>query len=1114
MAINLGNILNIGGKTVGSGIISGLDTATLIEGLADAKRIPATLLEDKLEINSTKVTKFGELRTILETFRTSSDFLRSPPGINNASSNIFRFRTVSLLSNTTVDAKTYLSATAAAGAALGNFNVQIGNLAQGKSIRSDSFTSLTSSAVEAALGGTAGLFSAGTFKITGDINTAVGDKLATADYTANAIAGPSVLTTAGVHNIVAPSTGGDQNLQLTGTGNPAFTATYNAGAPDTVDFSVTINGSVYTATGIDADQGSGNQIAAGIITFTNAATGTTFDINLATAQNAANQTEVDTLAASITTDLAAQTIYQVRELGNFTTQSSGIFTGFTRTDALFTSNDFNSDGTHGALEAFSATAATTPGGADGTISVVIDGETYQATGLGNSAIATTATTDTILTADYSVIGTETASGNLTGGIQNIVAPTTGGNINFMGALSGFSGVYNSGDNTVDLSVTINGSTYTAAGLDATQGDGGQLAAGLITFTDSTGTTFDIELSAATDAENQTEIDTLVGQIDAHLATQSVYQSRELGNFDVNDVSGTIAGLASTNVKLTSDGFDITDFTHGVFSNFTVTNNATDDNDISVTINGELYQVLGVANDPGNVTLVNQVDNNKTLQLNFGDAAVTLDIETDFATIEDDLDTAFNVDRHSADITLVNQVDNNKTLQLDIATAGIVLDFTDSANATAVQNALDDLFDVREASVTLNEGDTLNDVAIAINSQKGITGVSANIVQISDTDFRITIQSDKEGTKNTFSIVDSTNVTTDVTFSTLQSAEDSLISIDGTTVKRSTNSINDVITGITFNLTQETPDFGGGSPTIVTVNTKVDTETAYSGIVNFINEFNNFRVFASSQTQRVEGTGAFVEGAVLGSDTLLTTLIRQVNSEVNRTVPGVDNPILNSLASIGITLVDFAGDAENPEVKNILTFDPAVLDDALASNYDDVRQVFEFTFNSSSSKLDIFKRSNSSSLADFKLDIDTSRSNTAGNEIIKVTDLNDVFLFAGTLSNGKITFASGTGLEGTELLYTGDGTDVITVNTSQGAGDRFFNLLNDVVVDGGTLDETVEGLAEEETRLETEIIRIDDQVDRFREALINQFSALEGAIARINTLLDFLDIRSQSIFNSQ
>ena len=66
----------------------------------------------------------------------------------------------------------------------------------------------------------------------------------------------------------------------------------------------------------------------------------------------------------------------------------------------------------------------------------------------------------------------------------------------------------------------------------------------------------------------------------------------------------------------------------------------------------------------------------------------------------------------------------------------------------------------------------------------------------------------------------------------------------------------------------------------------------------------------------------------------------------------------------------------------------------------------------------------------------------------------------------------TALEGVSFIYSGDGTDTITVNLSQGIADRFFNVLDPVLEDEGTLDGAIEGVTDDSGRLQDEVDRID------------------------------------------
>ena len=127
--VTLGNFFNSGGRSVVSGSNTGFDTETLVKGLVDAKRIPATRLEAKIEANVLKTSAYGELSTLLDTFKDTANFLRNPPGVSNSSENIFEYRSSTLSTNTSVSASNYLEAEIEPGASLSTYNITVGALA-------------------------------------------------------------------------------------------------------------------------------------------------------------------------------------------------------------------------------------------------------------------------------------------------------------------------------------------------------------------------------------------------------------------------------------------------------------------------------------------------------------------------------------------------------------------------------------------------------------------------------------------------------------------------------------------------------------------------------------------------------------------------------------------------------------------------------------------------------------------------------------------------------------------------------------------------------------------------------------------------------------------------
>jgi len=1127
MGIQLGNIVSVGDKQVGSGIVSGLDSAGLIEGLVSVKQIPIDNLNSDIERNDLKLTKFNQLKDILENFKTSVDFLRNPPGIANASSNIFEFRNTTLTSSALATPESYATISADPGAALGDVRLSVGNIAKALSQRTETFTGQTTSITEAAGGTTSGQFSAGTFQFASKIATptavfaAGSDALSSSEYSVVGAAGTSVLTATGINNITA-ATSGDSGLIGTVSG---ISGSYTTDPTNTLTLSVTINGRVYTSNSIATNAGgSSDSIAANqTITFTNSTTETSFQLQTGVSDYVINNTEsnADAFVTALNADLASQSIYQSREIGNF--NGSNIQTtlnGLSSTNVKLNSNAYDTSSNHGDIEGFTIAAPTSAGANDASISTVINGETYQLTGLGQPSILSVTTG--LADADYTSAGTDLET-TFTGGYTNITAGATGDS-NLYGTISGFAATFNDNGgfptNTVSFTVDINGSLYTAANVSIDAGTD-QIATGAITFTDGD-TSFDITVAnnTALVITDQTSADTAAGLFSSGLANHEINQTRELSNFDSTLTTGTaFSGIASTNILLTRDDFSTT-IEDGALGQFSIIHVGVNDNTLSVSINGETYEATGLLDShTANITLTSTTDTNNTLEINVGDAGLAaLDLSSQGAadTIAGDLNTVLRTtDYINGNLTLVNQTDSNKTLQINLADASQYIDVSSTAKTTQLQAALNNAFGVGKlADITISEGDSLQDIAANINSNTSRSGVSASIIQVSDTDFRLTVQSTDVGLENEYQIIDLDGVVNEVTLTTEQAAEDSFISLNDIVLSRSSNSITDAISGLTFNLIKETDAFNNqaqydaiGTPNEIIGSVQEDTATADSGIVNFVNAYNEFRVFAVSQGIRDEETGKFTEDSLLGDESLLQNLIRQVLTEINSIVGGASDSDFSALANVGITLTDFAGDAETAETSNVLSLDPDKLTTALSSNFNKLREIFEYTFTSSSTDFDIFSRTNTTTLIDYKVDVDTSRA--VGNQV-RILDLSDNFLFNADINGTKITGQSGTTLEGAIFVYSGDGTDVITVHSTQGIADRLYNNFENILKEDGSLDVSVKDVTDRNSRIETELDRLNSQIETFRQQLLDRFSALEAEIQKVNTLLDFLESQSKSI----
>ncbi|MCL1861484.1 MAG: flagellar filament capping protein FliD [Proteobacteria bacterium] len=133
---------------------------------------------------------------------------------------------------------------------------------------------------------------------------------------------------------------------------------------------------------------------------------------------------------------------------------------------------------------------------------------------------------------------------------------------------------------------------------------------------------------------------------------------------------------------------------------------------------------------------------------------------------------------------------------------------------------------KDFSVTLSDPSNLTSVANAINqADKGVTATVVN-----GTDGPQLVLTGKEGAENAFSVGGS-GVTGSVT--SVQSAQDAQLKIDGISVTSSYNTVNDAVTGVTLQLKAT----NAGSPTTMTVESNY-SDKLQKGLESFVKAFND------------------------------------------------------------------------------------------------------------------------------------------------------------------------------------------------------------------------------------------------------------------------------------
>ncbi|NWN91759.1 flagellar filament capping protein FliD [Marinobacter adhaerens] len=273
-------------------------------------------------------------------------------------------------------------------------------------------------------------------------------------------------------------------------------------------------------------------------------------------------------------------------------------------------------------------------------------------------------------------------------------------------------------------------------------------------------------------------------------------------------------------------------------------------------------------------------------------------------------------------------------------------FSDKGGSSVGQGSLQLSVGDKVTDITIDaSNDTLQGLANAINDADA--GVSAGVIDTGN-GYQLVMSADETGTANGVSI----SATEDVGSEGLArfafdvdapeanpamkqtiAASDAVMEINGIEVRRSENTFENVIDGLTFDV-KET-----GTSTI-TVNQ--DLGAVSDRVQGFVDKFNALQ----STIDGLAGFNAEAEqGSVLTGDATVRGIQNQLRSILTGIVPGMENQSVRSLADVGITTDWESGGLE---------FDRSVFEEKLNAHPDEVTALFAEQGRASDSQVEFVR----------------------------------------------------------------------------------------------------------------------------------------------------------------
>jgi flagellar hook-associated protein 2 len=234
------------------------------------------------------------------------------------------------------------------------------------------------------------------------------------------------------------------------------------------------------------------------------------------------------------------------------------------------------------------------------------------------------------------------------------------------------------------------------------------------------------------------------------------------------------------------------------------------------------------------------------------------------------------------------------------------------------------------TVDLSTAATLGDIRDAINTDPTNPGVTASLIFGNNGNQKLVLTADDSGSANALTLSFGGNLkASDFGFQEINAIGgnsallDAEIIVDGYTVTRGSNTIDDVITGVTLELHSAAP----GAPLALDI--ERDTGAVADSVQAFADAYND--ILSTIQTLR---------DGELATDSALFSVERGLRSVMNTPASGLPSG-LTYLGEIGLTF----------SREGILTVDASAVESALTSDFNAVSELFSTTGQGYASRLD-------------------------------------------------------------------------------------------------------------------------------------------------------------------
>ena len=396
------------------------------------------------------------------------------------------------------------------------------------------------------------------------------------------------------------------------------------------------------------------------------------------------------------------------------------------------------------------------------------------------------------------------------------------------------------------------------------------------------------------------------------------------------------------------------------------------------------------------------------------------------------------------------------------------------------------------SITLTYGTdysattSLDEFAELINNhQDNDDLVNASIINdgTAGTPYKLVITAVNSGTD--YSITSITDTSTGLNMAQGLTASNCAFTIDSIAVTKSSNQVDDVVDGVTFNFL----DSGITSDVVVTVEN--DIATVKSNINSLVNAYNDLKALMNTTASYDEENE--IMGPLMG-DGNLASIRAKMDAIISNSIPSIpSNARYKSLMEIGIKTDGSTG---------LLSVNDSDLTDVLEEDFNAVGDVFCESYSTDNNSISYMQRTNSTQAGNYAVVVNYD----ANGDITSATINGHEAIILGTLIQGKEDYDE----EGILLKFTWPGSgsqETANINLTLGVNPQ---LENEISFISGTeyqegevywaqdqLNDTIENLEEQ-------IADMEARLEIKEEMMRDDFNQLEIALSQLQSQSAYLE----------